>query len=441
MYPPQGGYPPPPGQQPPHGQPYGQPQGAQKDPVQATATRALIISVIAIPLCCAPVGVVGAVFGVKAMKMAKERGSPSPGRAVAAVILGGLSVVIMVATIVAFLVDQSARDARLAAADQATKGKLEDDTLDKKTACALVEKQLHKGLYEEKTLVDDVRCKGSWETSADRGELRDIEADLGADKVKITACLARSRRWFVLSLAQVGEACPTGKLPAAKTGKATDEELEAEEDELRKTEKARVDQSAVDGFVASLAKIRTALDGIDANEKPCKLDVTKWTHGDATSLVVPSVDFERLGEKHAKTEDWSFLTTEQVIQVMDGAKPIADRARMLRELRAEAGPFLIVYAGADRAWPQEAEKKLFEKKKFASGGFDGHMVVVDTRDAKVLCMSSFAFENSASVKVGKFGSVTNALRDDLKHNYEAAAGAKLRALAAGKLRLSFMSAD
>ena len=47
---------------------------------------------------------------------------------------------------IAFHFDQKARAERLAAAEKATHGKLEDDQLSKSVACALVEKQLIKGL-------------------------------------------------------------------------------------------------------------------------------------------------------------------------------------------------------------------------------------------------------------------------------------------------------
>lgn len=423
-------------QQPPPQYPYPQQpyQPPPHDPVKAAATRALILSIIAVPLCCAPLGIAGALFGMQAMKLAKARGSASPGRAVAAVVLGVISILAMVGGGIGFYLDQKQRQERLEAAEAATKGKLESDTLDKKVACALIEKQLIKGLYNGSQTVDHVTCGGKWDTDDKLGTMHFVEAEIVGDKKSFNVCLARARRWFVLSIAEGGGKCPTEPIEAKKGG-ATDAELDAEEDELRKGAKSRADKSTIDQLEATLIKVRKAVDGREHAAKKCsKLEGDK--------KVVPTVDFEFLKDPHTTKDNWSFLTSESIRHALDDKKPLEERAKLVREMSA---PYLIVYSADEREWPETIKSKgVLGKKGFASGGMNGWMMVTDTRDASVVCEAELDFENSKSVGVGKWAgdkSVAEALHADLQKNYEAAAGKTLRDLTDSKLRLGFSPLD
>lgn len=134
------------------------------------------------PLCCAPLGIAGALFGMQAMKLAKARGSASPGRAVVAVVLGAISLIAMVGAGIGFYLDQKQRAERLEAAEAATKGKLETETLEKSVACALIEKQLIKGLYKDEHTVDHVSCGGKWETDEKFGTMHFVEAEIVGER-------------------------------------------------------------------------------------------------------------------------------------------------------------------------------------------------------------------------------------------------------------------
>lgn len=394
----------------------------------------MIMSIIAVPLCCAPLGVAGALFGFQAMKLAKERGAPSPGRAVVAVVLGVISLISMVGAGIGFYLDQKHRAERLEAAEAKTKGKLDAETLDKSIACALAEKQLLKGIYGETTTVDDVKCNGKWETDKSFGTLHGVEANVVGDHKVLNICFARARRWFVVSVAEGADKCPTDPIEA-KSGTGSESEYEAEEEELRKGARTRADKNAVAALEATLIKLRKAVEGREHAASKC--DKVK-----ADKLVVSTVDFEYLKDVHTTKDDWSFLTSENIKHALDGAKPIEERGKLVRSI---ASPYMIVYSADARDWPETIKQKgILGKKGFAAGGLDGWMMVADTRDASIVCESEFTFENSKSVAVGKFAgdkAVGEALKKDLKKNYESAASTKLRDMTDGKLRLGFSPLD
>jgi hypothetical protein len=108
-FPPPGGYPPP-GAYPPPG-PFPPPVGYGPPPsayaygapyVDPTATNgkaigALVAAIAGLPLCCCAVpSIVGIVLGILAMNETKTTGQKGHGMALAAVIIGGVSLVLMV---------------------------------------------------------------------------------------------------------------------------------------------------------------------------------------------------------------------------------------------------------------------------------------------------------------------------------------------------------
>ena len=72
--------------------------GAQ---VEKTAKRALLLALIAVPTCCAPLGLVGGYLGLASRRAALEAGVPWPRQGLHAVLLGASSLVLLVAVLVA----------------------------------------------------------------------------------------------------------------------------------------------------------------------------------------------------------------------------------------------------------------------------------------------------------------------------------------------------
>jgi len=416
------------------------PPPPQHDPVRAAATRAMIMSLIAVPLCCAPIGIAGIFFGVQAMSMAKQRGSSAPTRALVAIALGAFSILMLAGGGVGFYLDQKARAERLAEADKKTKGKLEDEKLDKAVACALLEKHLLNRFHFDTEQVHDLSC-GKWESDEKLGRLKGAEAKVIGDVKTFDACFARARRWFLLSIAEPGEDCPKEPVEAKKGECASDADCEAEEEELRKGAKERVAKQTVKAFDDLLVKVRDQLEDVEANEKKCgKLDL-----GGAEKRVVSTVDFEYLKNTKTERDDWSFLTSDRVKHALDEKRSYPDRAKDIQEIHKEGGRYLVVYIADARDWPETIKPKgILGKKGFAAGGLDGWMLVFDTKDMKVACQTELTFENSKSVGVGKWAGdkgIASALKEDLKKNYETAASKKLRELTDGKLRLGFSPLD
>ncbi|MGZ3421358.1 MAG: DUF4190 domain-containing protein [Polyangiales bacterium] len=445
--PPFGGYPPPGGGYPPPG---GYRPPPQKDPSESAANTALILSIVGVFLCCAPVGAAGGYFGLKSMKLAKEGGKGTPGKALASVILASLSLVLTVGVIVGAIMEERRKAERIAEADEKTKGKIEGKDLEKKVACALLEKQLLKGLYNDTTSVDDVKCSGDLDVDKDKGTavLPRVTAKVVTDSKVFTACFARAKRWFVVSVVEGAEGCPGGSYES-KLGKgASDTELEAEEDDLRKTAKNRAQKAVVETLEKKLADVRDVVKDDDHKEKACgKLDVSKWTAGADGRLLVSTIDFDAMkdfDETTGKT-DWSFLTSDRIKKALDDKAGDEERAKAAREVLA--GPYVVVYVSDERDWPEAMMSKgLFKKKGFVGGGLSGWMVVVDTsqKTPKIACEAQFNFENSKSVAVSKYAGdkeLATALSADLKKNYETAATAKIKDLTGGKLRLGLSGLD
>jgi hypothetical protein len=446
--PPFGGYPPPGGAgYPPPGGGYRPP--APKDPSESAANTALILSIVGVFLCCAPVGLVGGFFGVKSMNLAKQAGKGTPGKALASVILASLSLVLTIGVIIGAVIEERHKQERIAEADAKTKGKIEGKDLEKKVACALLEKQLLKGLYNDTTSVDDVKCAGDLDVDTDKGTatLPNVKAKVVTDQKVFTACFARAKRWFVVSVVEGAEGCPGGSYESKLGKNASDADLEAEEDELRKSAAKRAQKAVVETLENRLASVRDVVKDDEHQAKSCKLDVSKWTAGADGRLLVSTIDFDAMkdfDETTGKT-DWSFLTSDRIKKALDDKAGDEERAKAAREVLA--GPYIVVYVADQRDWPEAMMSKgLFKKKGFVGGGLGGWMIVVDAsqKTPKIACEAEFSFENSKSVAVSKYAGdkeLATALSADLKKNYENAATAKIKDLTGGKLRLGLSALD
>jgi hypothetical protein len=409
------------------GMPYGGPPAPRPvDPVDRKAQTALVMGLVAAPFCCAPLGIFGAITGVQAMNMAKARGDSAPAKAVAAIVLGALSVVFLIGTLTAYKLDQRRKAERIAEAEEKVKGKLEGDRLSKDVACALAEKQLLKGLHDGSTVVDDVHCKGAWEGDDTSGKLAGVSARIGGTDKTFDVCFARAHRWFVLASVPPGSPCPKDVAADHRDDrKLSAEELEKEEDDLRASAQSAIDEAVL----AALEKKLDAAEKLAARREHSETKCGKIT-GSEEERIVPTVDLAFLKEKDADSP-WRFLTSEPLRRALDDKRSIADRAK---DARTIGGRYLVVFVSEERALPVVMKSQ----KGYVGGGFDGWMLVVDTDKDAVVCEADFAFENEKTIAVGKWAgdkSIDKALREDLARAYEKGAGTALSKLSDGKLRL------
>jgi hypothetical protein len=394
----------------PYGEaPYPPPQPRPVDPVAQAANLSLGLGIGSAVLCCVPIGAVSAFFGFKAIRLAKERNVATPVRALFGIVLGAVSLLATLGVGVGIWRDRKAHDARLAEVDAKTRGKLDADELDKATACAAFEKQLLGGLYEGKDLIKEVQCLGSYETRGSVGTLDKVTFAYAGSTITVRGCLARANRWFAAGYVPFGTACPDVKLAVSKHNNASDADLDAEEDALRKRWKSGADARLADDYAAKLVKAATLVAG-EHVEKSCK-DLDRDDLEKDGTRKVPTVDALYVASPKQANAGWDFLTVSSARTVLD--------------------------VSGDRALPEIRHTGL-TGKGFVSGGFEGWLSVVDTRTGKVVCDTKLKFESSATVATRRFASddaLKSALRADLVANYKKAAEAAISEVSGGKLSI------
>jgi hypothetical protein len=417
------------------------------DAVRSKSNWALGWSLAAVPLCCPPLGLVGAFLAFRAIKLARDRGDSTPGKAIAAVVIAIFSLIPAILFAFWGMGVRKEHEGRLEKVRAASAGKRDAPTLERDVACALVVEQLLSGLYQGRT-ANGATCGGPIEAGPDRMVVKGIDVDLGAGrKARLTGCLARASRWFAIS-ATTGEDCPTG--PWAASGVKTEAELKAEEDQLRRTESQRVDTGLARSYTAALVAARDALLATPRKEATCPtLDLGLLHDAVDKRLKLRTVDLQYLAAPAdpAPTAEtgWSFLTSDDVRVVLDPKAPAADRAAGIRAIVEDGGPYILVYQADHRALPQVFTKKGFISKdlSFAGGRYEGWMVVVDTRTARPLCEARLAFANSAKVKYARRGLSTeegrlgSALNDDLVTQFKARASEGIKAMSSDQFRLGY----
>lgn len=400
-----------------------------------SATLALVMGIVSVPLCCAPLGILGGVFGFRAMSIAKQNNVETPARAIVALVLAGLSLLSTAGMIVAYVVDSRDRAARTAAADEITKGKLEGAALEPKVACALTEKALLAGVYQNNTIVREVSCKGAYSGDAKASSLAGVSAMISSKPHTLKTCFVKGGRWFVATIVDDGSACPTDlpPVPSAKDDKA--------EDDFRKALGELEEKRAGDRFVASLDKIKDAVKAAPHADKKCPaFDPTLAPAGNG-KIELLDVDLEYLTDP-AKREDaayrWKWLTDHHVRTALDSKAKAYDRSGAVRDIKKASGPYLLVWASDDRRWPIVIKKKTFSADLgYLGGEFDGWGFIVDTRSSSVVCSFGISARNSKSVTVGRRNDsesgLMSELESDLKSNLRTQVNVALDKVGEGKL--------
>ena len=416
------------GAPPPYGYPPHPPPRPPDDPVRSNANLALGLSIGSVVVCCFPLGGIAAHFALRATKLAKERNVSTPTNAIIAFFLSGLSLLITVAGLGSYFWDLHRHQEREASLEHDTKGKLHDKELTPKIACELFEAQLLKGLYQGETLIDDVKCTGTYETHGDAATLPTVTFTTGGKSVVVRGCLARASRWLAIGQVPPGVTCPTEALESKLGKKASDAELEAEEDGFRKSFQAHADQAIVATFVEQLSRARKHVAADDYAPTSCKdVDVSDFSKGG--TLKVHPVDGQFIDDPKG-AEGWSFLTSDEMRAALDDGLESSKRAEAVRTIGREAGPFVVIYASRLRDLPKLVKQKtLTEEGGYLGGGFVGVLGVVDLRTGQAVCGAKLKFESSKTLKTDRFADddeVKKALADDLSASYKSAAAAAIK---------------
>lgn len=435
--------PPPPYGTPPGGPGYYPPSPAPFQPIdpraagaRSSATNGMWISIVSFVLCCGPAGIAGLVLGIRSLRLAKAAGIPAPGRAIVAVVLGSLSLLTFSGAIIGGQINERNARKQHEAASARIGAKREAATLDAKTACDLVEERVYADGWNNKSrgLLNGVSCPGAFEQKGTRATLRDVRLDFGSDKPVVSACFAKSQRWFIVDLNTSG-ACEEVPIPNV----ASDED----EKSAREAYKTRAQTASLGVVTASLTKIRDDAKTHPRAEQACDASRIAKLTGDAAETKVMAADLDALdGQTHTKgtTKQWSFLTHEAIGEVLDTAKTESTRAAAAKRVR-EGGPLLVVYQSEERDWPLVETKA--GKLEFTGGYFEGWMTLYAVESAEPLCMTKLEFENRSKIKFYKSryssgqSAAQSAAESELKGLFHDQASAQMRKLGGGKLKLGY----
>lgn len=386
----------------------------------------LALSFMGLVTCCAPLGLVGAFLGYRQGQAAKQAGEPFGGANGLAVGMGLLSTVLMTGLYFQYQKDQaekgSQRDSAMARVSEADRAA---ETLSEATACTLAEVYL---LDKVTSVPAPVSCPEPMRVEGTFATLPNVTLSTSTPEL-YTVCLARGERWFVTGVSASGS-CPNSlpELAAGPTVDATEAAIQAAMPE-------HIAKADVQSFVAKMAGLQAGLEAELGEgcppvngQKLAVIDAALLPQGE--TLATPSAG-------------WSFLSTEDLREALDGSRSAVDRAKSAMNVTKAAQYLLIVQAG-ERGLPKA------DGDSFEGGYFEGRAVLVDWSTGAPLCHAALAFENSETVNVGggmdvglKVGPKVNvggtdlddAIDEDFRKVYSTTLEATVAKMVEGKLKI------
>jgi hypothetical protein len=416
---------------------------------RSTAKSGLIVAAVGLPICCAPLSIVGGVMAARAIRLAKAEQIAAPTQAFVAIALAVLSTAVFSAAIALGIADSHDRSERLEAIGKTLSGKREAATIDAKTACALVEERIVEDGYDGRTTMPErYACDGPIVVQGDRAKLGGVHLEAGSQKYALGACLAKRGAWFVLEIGPSPD-CTAAAPPMPASPPTTEADKRAMEKRLREAYAAGKSTAALDAFLARLGTIKDrAANAAELRESVCpSAAIQKRMASKDTRLKLPAIEFDELDRRAAPAKGgapWSWMTSDTVRTILSPDTPLDRKASTLRDLRAESGGYLAVYRATRKVWPVVKEKAAFigTKVAFAGGEYDGWLVLFDADTGDRLCATRLAFESGDDVSYDKRGSgsekdrAMEAVEDDLRDHFEDAATAAIKK-AAPQLRFGY----
>ncbi|MEZ4310695.1 MAG: zinc ribbon domain-containing protein, partial [Polyangiaceae bacterium] len=376
---------------------------------RSTARTGMILAIVGLPICCAPLALVGGAMGWKGARMARAEGEPRPVTSVVAMVIAGLSVIAFATLSIMYYRDVRANEDRQADVKGRLEGRREGE-LDQKLACELIEEHLAKRGFAGSTSglgLGEVHCDGALAVTDRRASLPDVRFAFSNSHHTAIACLERRQRWFVLKMLESGscEALP----PAAEWNepprKLSEAELEADEAKARTFADKAVSDAAVKVFTDKMAKIFDHATKTEAAERKCtEADLKAYGVADR-KVTILSADLEILqagGAGHAKA--WGMMTSDLLNKALDPKGDAAERADTIQKLQKQFGPLLAVFGSETRRWPVvHGDDSLLGNSKFKydGGQFEGWLFIYDMETAERKCATTLAFESATELKFRK----------------------------------------
>jgi hypothetical protein len=392
--------------------------------IESSAKTGMILAIVGVPICCAPLSLVGGAMGLKASMDAKAAGVPRPGTALVAMILACVSVVTFAGVMIMYQRDQKEKAEHMAEVSARLKGKREIAALEKKVACDLVEENLaEKGFGGQSFGLKDVHCDGAFSQDDRRASVADVRFAFGEKHFTAVACLERRSRWFVLKTMESGS-CADLPPPAPFTPpgrQLTDAELAADEQKTRDDMAHASAATSIQRYVDKLAKVQKDAAAQAGSESTCaKSTMAKYVSGDTRRKVL-TVDYDLLAASAGGGGQWGVLTSAPVAKLLDTAATLDSRSSALTEISNESGPLLVVYkAAGKKVWPLVKGKSPGDKDfSFVGGEFSGWMMVYDVDTGARLCQGKLAFESSEVVdfKKSRFASEKSSAKDAVEGDF------------------------
>jgi hypothetical protein len=171
------------------------------------AGTAFIFAALSIPCACLLVpAIVGLALGIRSVRLARGAGEPAPTKAIAAIVLSTLSLLMMIVGWTVSGLASHELNTRKAAVAKRVEAGAGAATLDQTTACALVEQRL---LEEETegispTAIDQVHCDGKLTQTTDKATLDGVRFTSTSKGVTVIGCFTHGARWTLASFIKAG---------------------------------------------------------------------------------------------------------------------------------------------------------------------------------------------------------------------------------------------
>ena len=142
---------------------------------QSSAKLGITLGLIGVPICCAPLSIIGGVLGFRSLRLAKAEGIPAPTQAFIAIGAAVVSTLLLAGAIVLGGVDAREKQERLEHVQARLAGRREAPALDSAVACSLIEERLLEDGYANTTTTPGaVHCDGAVEPSGIRAKMKDV---------------------------------------------------------------------------------------------------------------------------------------------------------------------------------------------------------------------------------------------------------------------------
>lgn len=381
-------------------------------------------------VCCLPLGVVGALQAGAATKRAKAEGRTPASLLAAAKILGWFSVVVSLGAYGFGVKSYLDNEAEVKALNDSVAKERNVDALSDKTACTLATAQLKRA-----GSVESVECTRPLETKGGRAVLPGIMIKTLDKTTTVSACFAKTKRWFVLETLEKGK-CSTREMEANLKGLPegdSPEALDRAEDLYRKDELVFKRFVRLVELERALGKMLTA-----ANEKSPESacpDFSKYTKDKTNEVVYVEALWMKKGDKEAKDNNFRFMTKEILRDLLLDKGTEDAKTKALGDMES-AALFAVFIPTEKPTWP------VPRVGGFIGGEYTGKLVLVDAKTNSALCQRPFHFENGESISVrrSRFGvtsqsKIEDQLAADFEEHFEDAATALLQEMSKNELKL------